>query len=549
MLDQLPPLQKMSWKKHGFMPAPAPQGYTRRAALQTASVCLTAGVAPWALAQGGAAPSSLQIVGPWEFTSLSPASSGYMLLNLQVCETLLGASDNGRPQPALAERWQVSADGLAWQFALRPQARFHNGDRVTAQAVVQSLQRAQKAPALLSNAPITAITAEGGAEGGGTVHIRLSRPHNALAAQLAHYSTLVLAPESYGADGKVQRIIGTGPYSISKLVPPQQVETVAFDGYDRPAATPAPAIRNVAYLAASRAETRALMVEGGQAHLAYGLDPASLRRLRRHAKVGITSVTLPRTVIVKLNAMLPSLQDVRVRQALSLGIDRPGIAHALMGDEALAATQLLPPTLVDWHNPALPPLRHDPEAAQRLLREAGWQRHRDGLRGPDGQPLTLVIRTFLDRPELPLMATALQEQWRLAGIAVKVHIGNSGDIPLGHRDGTLQLALAARNYANVPDPAGTLAGDFSATGGDWGAMGWHSDAVVQALAELMRSAPDARRAQALRAIVTQTLQSELPIIPIAWYRQHVAVNRRLQGVSLDPLERSYRLTDMHWSNA
>ena len=109
--------------------------------------------------------------------------------------------------------------------------------------------------------------------------------------------------------------------------------------------------------------------------------------------------------------------------------------------------------------------------------------------------------------------------------------------------------MAARNYANVPDPAGTLAGDFSAKGGDWGAMGWHSEAVVQALAELMRSTPDARRAQALRATVTQTLQNELPVIPIAWYRQHVAVNRRLQGVSLDPLERSYRLTDMHWSNA
>ena len=59
---------------------------------------------------------------------------------------------------------------------------------------------------------------------------------------------------------------------------------------------------------------------------------------------------------------------------------------------------------------------------------------------------------------------------------------------------------------------------------------------------------DARRAQVLRATVTQTLQAELPVIPIAWYRQHVAVNRRLQGVSLDPLERSYRLTDMHWSN-
>ena len=537
----------------GLMPAPSPLRLTRRAALHATTAALAAGAAPWALAQEDttkaaqqpAAPATLQIVGPWEFTSLSPASSGYMLLNLQVCETLVGADDHGRPQPALAQRWKVSADGLAWHFTLRPGARFHDGSRATAAVVVQSLQRAQKAPALLSNAPIASITAEDDGE----VLIRLSRPHNALAAQLAHYSTLVLAPESYGADGKVQRIIGTGPYRITKLVPPQQVETEAFDNYERPASTPAPAVRSVAYMAVTRAETRALMVEGSQAHLAYGLDPASLRRLRRHAKVGITSVTLPRTVIVKLNAALPGLQDVRVRQALSLSIDRAGIAHALMGDEALAATQLLPPTLADWHNPALPPLRHDPEAAQRLLREAGWQRHSDGLRGPDGQPLVLSIRTFLDRPELPLIATALQEQWRLAGIAVKVVIGNSGDIPLGHRDGTLQLAMAARNYANVPDPAGTLAGDFSAKGGDWGAMGWHSDAVVQALAELMRSTPDARRAQALRATVTQTLQSELPVIPIAWYRQHVAVNRRLQGVSLDPLERSYRLTDMHWSNA
>lgn len=536
----------------GLMPAPSPLRLTRRAALHATTAAMAAGAAPWALTQEGtkatpqpAAPATLQIVGPWEFTSLSPASSGYILLNLQVCETLLGADDTGRPQPALAQRWKVSADGLAWHFTLRPGARFHDGSRATAAVVVQSLQRAQKAPALLSNAPIASISAEGDGE----VLIRLSRPHNALAAQLAHYSTLVLAPGSFGADGKVQRIIGTGPYRITKLVAPQQVETVAFDDYDRPASTPAPALRSVAYMAVTRAETRALMVEGSQAHLAYGLDPASLRRLRRHAKVGITSVTLPRTVIVKLNATLPGLKDVRVRQALSLGIDRAGIAHALMGDEALAATQLLPPTLADWHHPALPPLRHDPEAAQRLLREAGWQRHSDGLRGPDGQPLVLNIRTFLDRPELPLIATALQEQWRLASIAVQVLIGNSGDIPLGHRDGTLQLALAARNYANVPDPAGTLAGDFSAKGGDWGAMGWHSDAVVQALAELMRSTPDARRAQALRATVTQTLQSELPIIPIAWYRQHVAVNRRLQGVSLDPLERSYRLTDMHWSNA
>ena len=287
-----------------------------------------------------------------------------------------------------------------------------------------------------------------------------------------------------------------------------------------------------------------------------GLWQRQFRRLQRHAQnpalarrtaVRIASVTLPRTVIVKLNAGLPALRDVRVRQALSLAIDRAGIALALMGDEALAATQLLPPTLGDWHNPQLPPLQYDPEAAARLLQAAGWQRHSDGLRDAQGQPLRLVIRTFVDRPELPLIATALQEQWRLAGMAVKVSIGNSGDVPRGHRDGSLELALAARNYTNVPDPTGTLAADFAAQGGDWGAMGWHSDAVVQALQELARTQPTPERTRALRQTITHTLQAELPVIPVAWYRQHVAVAPRLAGVTLDPLERSYRLTDMAWS--
>ena len=82
----------------------------------------------------------------------------------------------------------------------------------------------------------------------------------------------------------------------------------------------------------------------------------------------------------------------------------------------------------------------------------------------------------------------MQEQWRQAGIAVQVNVGNSGDIPLGHRDGSLQLGLAARNYATVPDPTGTLMQDFGAAGGDWGAMGWRSDALAAALAELSRGA-------------------------------------------------------------
>ncbi|MEF7613241.1 ABC transporter substrate-binding protein [Aquincola sp. MAHUQ-54] len=511
---------------------------SRRRALQWSAAGLAAAV-PGAWAQAAApAMRPLQIVGPWELTGLAPANSGYMFARLQIAETLMNAADDGTPQPGLAQRWRLSADGLAWRFELRPGARFHDGTAVTTDAVLRCLAVARKPPSLLSVAPIAAMEAEGSR----TVLIRLEAPFGGLPSLLAHSSTIILAPSSYRPDGGVQRIVGTGPFRIAVLSPPQLVEAVAFEGYDGPQ----PAIRHTRYLTVSRAETRALMIEAGQADLAYSLDPASLQRLRTRRQVPIESATLPRTVIVKLNAGLPALKDVRVRRALSLSIDRAGIAKALLRDPSLAATQMFPPTMTGWHDPTLPALRHDPGEAERLLAEAGWQRTGEGLRGPDGQPMKLVLRGFPDRPELPIFATALQEQWRQAGIAVRVSIGNSGDIPLGHRDGTLDMGLGARNFGTVPDPTGTLLQDYGAQGGDWGAMGWKHDGVVAALAELSRGGVPAERAATLRAGIVRVLQEELPVIPVTWYRQHVAMSPRVARVSVDPLERSYRISGMEW---
>ena len=519
---------------------------SRRQALQSSIAALSAAAAP---ALGAQARAPLQIVGPWEISGLAPVNSGYMFTRMQVAETLMDAADDGTPRPALAQRWSVSADGLAWRFELRPTARFHDGTAVTAEAVVRCLQAARVAPAMLSAAPVRAIEAQGAS----VVVVRLTAPYAGLPSLLAHSSTLVLAPASYAADGRVRAIVGSGPYRIVSVTPPQHMETKVFEGFDGER----PAVESVRYLTAGRAETRALMVEGGQADLAYGLDPASLQRLRtRPARndLRVETVTLARTVILKLNAGLPALKDVRVRQALSLCIDRTGIAKALLRDPTLAATQLFPPTLGGWHDPALTPLAHDPAAAARLLAEAGWQRAADGLRdlrNGRGEPLRLVLRTFVDRPELPVIATALQAQWREAGIAVQVSVGNSGDIPLGHRDGSLQLALAARNYANVPDPTGTLIQDFGMGGtgsgaGDWGAMGWQDAGLSAALAELSRGGLPPARVAALRRRITATLQSELPVVPVTWYRQQVAVGPRVTGVTLDVLERSYRLSQMGW---
>src|SRR5690606_15656665 len=105
---------------------------------------------------------------------------------------------------------------------------------------------------------------------------------------------------------------------------------------------------------------------------------------------------------------------------------------------------------------------------------------------------------------------------------IDIVVGNDGDIPLLHHEGTLELALGARNYATLNDPGATLAQDFSYGGGDWGAMNWAETQVAEDL-EALSAGVDSAQGALLRRRIVSELQRGLPVIPIAWYRQSLAV--------------------------
>ena len=529
--------------------------HDRRQALLRLSALLAAGAAlvlPQARAHDGplsehaaVAPASrdtLTVVGPWELTGLEPSRGGYMFTRMEVTQTLLDADDQGRLLPAVASAWEVSNDGLEWRFFVAQGRLFHDGSPVTAGTVLASLKRAAAAPGVLRLARIRSMAVSRGA-----ILVTLAQPYAPLPFLFTHSGTQILAPSSYGTDGRVQRIVGSGPYQITSISLPQQFE-VAF--FERWRGEP-PAVRRARYISVSRAETRTLMVQSGQADLAFSLDPPSIRRLQGRREVRLVAAPLPRTTFLKLNAGHPLLNDVRVRRAISLALDRPGIARALLRDDDLGAGQLFPPAMALWHQPALAPLRGDPAAARALLRQAGFVPGADGIVRRDGRRFEVNLTTFVDRPELPLIATAVQEELRQVGIAVKVVVGNSSDIPAGHRSGALQIGLVARNFGSLPDPVATLADDYGVEGGDWGAMGWHSAPLTDALVRLSNGGVPAGSAQAatLRADIARELQQGLPVIPVVWYRQTMAVSRRVAGASIDPFERSYRISALTWKAA
>ncbi|GAA4877831.1 ABC transporter substrate-binding protein [Ferrimonas pelagia] len=478
---------------------------------------------------------TLSIGGPFEFTSQDLAKDGYIYTRMQVAETLVSVGSDGTLLPMLAEQWQVSDDGLSWRFMLRPQVRFHDNSLLSIEDALHSLNVALGKPGPLAHVPLNTLSIDGN-----SLVFNLSRPYRPLAAILAHYSTAILAPASFDEQGQVKNLIATGPYQTQLLAPPHKLETRRFNNYWGHIGE----IEYAHYLTGHRAESRALQAQTGDADLIYTLDPASLNLLDQSPHLSVQSESLPRTLMLKLNNAHPYLDHPDVRQAISLALDRTGIAEQVIRVPGSEANQLFPPSLVGWHHTELPPLTRDLDRARELLARQGWELGPMGVleRGWDRFGVRLI--TYADRPELTVVATAIQAQLREIGIAVFISVDNASAVPAGHHDGSLEMALIARNYGMVADPLALLLEDTASFhGSDWGHMYWGSETLNELLAE-MSAVQQSEPYNALAGQVSSLLAKQLPLIPITFYTQQVSVNERVQGFQFDPFELNYRINQM-----
>lgn len=469
----------------------------------------------------------LDVVAPFEIKGKDPVSSGSILLKMDVTETLVDAKADGTLIPGLATQWSASADGLTWTFTLREGVTFHDGSAMDAVAVATALEWSRKNGGLLAKTPIESVS---GLDQ--LVTIKLSKPFAMLPAMLAEYRSAIIAPSSI-QDGSVVNVIGTGPYRVDEFSPPNKMTVKAFDNYW---STPA-VIKKAAYHGISRTETRALMAESGDADITLSLDPASFTRLQNTDGLNVKSTPIPRVLMLKVNG---EVFDQATRNALSKAIDRVGIAKAVLRYDT-GATQMFPKGMAAWHNEKLEPFAYDPEEAKAELTKAGWVANSQGVLEKNGRAMNIEILTFPDRPELPLIAAVLEQQFAAIGAAPTINSTSYTEIPAKHNNGTLSTALFARNFGLVPNAVGTLLQDY-APGGEWGAMGWKNDdftAKVHALAA--GNAPEGTRAELI-----ETLHKEQPVLPIAWYQLNMAVSDKVSGVVVDPFERSLGLSEVNW---
>jgi len=310
-------------------------------------------------------------------------------------DTLVGLDyDMKTSTPALAKSWTVSADGLTYTFKLHDHVTFCSGKKLTAHDVVASYQRwldpATNGLERWRAGPVERITAADDY----TVVYRLKAPYNELLLQMAHYIHAIINIDqvrTLGADFGVQGLDGTGPYCFERWSPRNEVVLSRHDGYDWGPTLyddPRPKVDRIVWKIVPEESTRLTALQSGQADLSYYLPHWAIDELKANPRLNVSrAAPYYWTGFIGLKIDKPVVRDVQVRRALNLAVDRQALTENIFFGQAMPATSMIA-TPTPAHGNDI--YRYDPQAAQQLLKQAGWTLAADGYRYKNGQKLSIL---------------------------------------------------------------------------------------------------------------------------------------------------------------
>jgi ABC-type transport system substrate-binding protein len=325
----------------------------------------------------------------------------YYSVNFQIFDRLVEAVSVGPGKseivPGLAESWEVTDDGLTYTFNLRKGVKFHNGTEFTAKDVKYTFERMLWPETEAKNQDFI-DPVKGSAEvmqgttkdlsgieivDDYTIKVTLKEPFAPFIASLATPGVGILnqeATEAAGTDfGLVpEKTIGTGAYIFEKWVLHDELKVRRNDEYWRGA----PELDGISWKVLKDVDTMRMMFESGELDV-FDTDMAfsQIAYFRSEPKYAGHLVTGDRVGVnyYSFNQKIKPFDDVRVRKALQMAVDRQGMLDALHDGAGAVMDGILPPGLLGY-NPDLPKIPYDPEAAKALLAEAGY---------PDGFEMTV----------------------------------------------------------------------------------------------------------------------------------------------------------------
>lgn len=361
--------------------------------------------------------------------------------------------DTLAPAPGLAERWEISPDGLTYTFHLRD-ARWSNGDPITAQDCVDSWRR-MLTPSLAADYAYFFYLIRGAedfhkgrttdfstvglaAPDARTFVVHLTHPAPYFLQILlnspwrpVHVRSIAAAGDAYRRGTpwtRPGRIVTNGPFTLKEWTPHQRIVVEKSPAYWDAAHVQ---LNRIVFYPTDSVDAEERAFRAGQLHATYSVSLSKLATYQRDEPASLRIDDYVNTFLFRFNTRKAPLDDARLRRALSLAIDRQLIADRILKAGQKPAPTLVPPNTPGYTPPARP--TRDLATAQRLLAETGHP-HGAGL-----PPLEILYNNSeINR----LVAEAIQEMWRRdLGIDARIVNQEYKVVFANRRTGNYQILL------------------------------------------------------------------------------------------------------------
>lgn len=446
------------------------------------------------------------------------------------------------PEPGLAERWEISADGKTYTFYLRTDAVWSTGEPITAEDVVYSWIRVldPQTAAEYAGQLFFVKNAEAFCTGQlkdpspvgvrvldrRTVRVELRDP-TPFFLDLCAFPTLAVVPrqaiEQHGDRWLMARPLPvSGPYTLESWRLRDRLRARRNPLYWDAARTQS---ERVDFLTMESAMTALNLYEAGEADIIWDkpLIPSELMDVLG-SRLDCHTFNYLGTFFLRYNVTRPPFNDPRVRKALALAIDKQRIVERITRAGERAASHFTPDGIARYEPPA--GLGHDPEAARRLLTDAGYP-------GGRGFP---AFQYLLTNPTIEQqIAVELQAMWQKE-LGIRTELRQNEMKVYQAAQTALDYDVSRSSWIGDYNDPNTFLELFVSQNGN-NRTGWKNPRYDELLRSANRELDPVKRAALLREAETLLVRDELPIVPIYFY---AGINffdpEKIEGVGFNVLD-------------
>lgn len=456
------------------------------------------------------------------------------------------------PVPAAARSHTLSPDGLVCTLRLRPNLRWSDGTPLTAKDFLFSWERILSPRLGAPNATLLFCVKNARAFYEGrvrnfsdtgfsapdplTLRLELEHPTPTLPALLCHAAWAPVPRHAILAKGGADTpgtpwtrpgsIVTNGPFLLAGWSAGDRIELARNPHYHAAASV---RLNGVRFLTITDAAAEERAFRGGLLHITSSVPPVKVPPLRARHDPALRLDPFFSTTFIRVNTGVPPLNDVRVRRALSLALDRWELAGRVLRAGEIPARSLVPDGTAGYAftpetREAGIPERADASTARRLLAEAGY---------PGGADFPVLTYLYNNQESSQLLAQAMQQMWRdVLGIRVELQSRDWKVFKQEVAAGKYQLARAAWS-GDYPDPASFL--ELFTSTSELNQTRWKSAGYDEAIAEAARAhAGPGRNARFRHA--ENLLLRDAAIIPVVHNRNKFLIHPRVRNWHPNPLD-------------